>query len=454
MSGSNAKMKVFARAAPRGQGRTCVDLFSGAGGLAVGFREAGWCVLAGNDSDPDAGATFRMNFPEATFYEGSISALTHTALLKECGLKAGELDCLIGGPPCQSFSFNNHQRSAKDARARLFRDYLRLVARLRPKTLVMENVPGILTIGDRSVIDEIASKLASLAYDCAVTVLSAEEFGAPQIRRRVFIVASRIGAASALLPLPTHQSAALRRHSGMAHKEPSATPKPAKKKKVITVKDAIGDLPILRNGGGSHSVPKPKGSATSAYQRTARRGRKGLANHICHTLTERTLIRISHVPEGGNWRDIPRRLLPAGMKRAHLKDHTKRYGRLSRKGLASTILTKCDPHWGAYIHPTQNRTISVREAARLQGFPDRFVFAGEGLSAQYTQVGNAVPVPIARAIGERALRHLAACTRKKSRLKILQADAKSLRRRTAGRLAVQSKRVRSEQSRNVGARAS
>jgi DNA (cytosine-5)-methyltransferase 1 len=94
------------------------------------------------------------------------------------------------------------------------------------------------------------------------------------------------------------------------------------------------------------------------------------------------------------------------MQRARLKDHTKRYGRLSRDGFASTILTKCDPHWGAYVHPTQDRTISVREAARLQGFPDVFQFAGDRIGPQYTQVGNAVPVPLARAIAAAVIAHL------------------------------------------------
>ena len=116
--------------------------------------------------------------------------------------------------------------------------------------------------------------------------------------------------------------------------------------------------------------------------------------------------RVLHIPEGGNWRDIPRGLLPAGMQRARLEDHTKRYGRLHRDGFASTILTKCDPHWGAYIHPTQDRTISVREAARLQGFPDTFRFAGEHISLQYAQVGNAVPVPLATAIALAVNSHL------------------------------------------------
>jgi len=425
MAPRKEKLKIHPRSAPRGRRRTCIDLFSGAGGLAVGFRQAGWSVLAANDIDPDAGATFRLNFPEASFFEGPISALTSDALLKECRMRRGELDCLIGGPPCQSFSYNNHQRSAEDERARLFRDYLRLVDALRPKTLIMENVPGILTIGDNAVIKEIAAQLASLDYDCAVEVLSAEEFGVPQIRRRVFIVASRIGLARHLLPAPTHCSAAVR--APRSHEATTNKDKPAPaRRKTITIHEAIGDLPILRSGRGSHVTPRRKGGPKSRFQRNARKGSTELRNHICHALTPAMLKRIGYVPEGGNWRDIPRKLLPAGMRRARLSDHTKRYGRLSRKGLASTILTKCDPHWGAYIHPTQNRTISVREAARLQGFPDQFIFAGEHLSKQYAQVGNAVPVPIARAIADTTLKHITQSARGKSRLRRL----KSPRRRT------------------------
>jgi DNA (cytosine-5)-methyltransferase 1 len=430
MGKHNRKLRVYRRTAPAGRGRTCIDLFCGAGGLAVGFRQAGWSILAANDIDAHAGATFRLNFPEASFFEGPISALSSELLLNECQLLRGELDCLIGGPPCQSFSYNNHQRSAEDERARLFTDYLRLVAQLRPKTFVMENVPGILTIGSNTVIKEIAAKLSRLNYDSAVEVLSAEEFGVPQIRRRVFIVASRIGSAADLLPIPTHRSGALRQPT---HKlNAGKTKHGLGKRKPVTVQEAIGDLPRLRSGGGSHLAPRPKGQARSPFQQISRRGRKALYNHVCRTLTKAMLDRIRHVPEGGNWRDIPRRLLPAGMRRARLTDHTKRYGRLSRKGIASTILTKCDPHWGAYIHPTQNRTISVREVARLQGFPDQFVFAGEHLSKQYAQLGNAVPVPIARAIGEVALEHVIRWVRKKSRLRAKKSSAARIGRHRLG----------------------
>lgn len=401
ISAQNSELlKIYpAEGLARGDEPLCLDLFAGAGGLAVGYRNAGWAVVGGNDIDADAGATFRLNFPEAAFFQGPISSLSAETLLRECGLEVGELDCLIGGPPCQSFSYNNHQRTEKDARARLFEDYLRIVKGLRPKTLVMENVPGILTIGDGSVIEAIKAELESpeLGYKCLVKVLSAEEFGTPQIRRRVFIVASRIGSPETLVPEPTHRSAARRAASA---------PKPKKGLKLpVTIWSAIGDLPPISNGGGQVTVRR-EGSAFSEFQRKVRRGTRKLNNHVCHGLTKVNLDRALHVPEGGNWRDIPRDLLPPGMQRAKLTDHTKRYGRLAKKGLASTLLTKCDPHWGAYLHPTQDRTISVREAARLQGFPDAFQFAGTSLGRHYEQVGNAVPVPVAYAIGLAAANHL------------------------------------------------
>ncbi len=380
----------------------CIDLFSGAGGLAVGFRSAGWAILAANDIDGHAGATLRLNFPEASFFEGPVSELLASALLDECNLGPGELDCLIGGPPCQSFSYNNHQRSAADARSRLFEDYLWLVEELKPKTLIMENVPGILTIDQGRVIKEIRDRLRALGYDCVVEIISAEEFGTPQVRRRVFVGASRIGPARELIPDPTHWSPTLRvLRQGKPLKKPTGCGR-----RLVTVWKAISDLPEIENGGGNQVSSFPPARPTTIFQRKARMWARALHNHFCHALTEVNLERIRHVPEGGNWRDIPRELLPAGMQRARLSDHTKRYGRLSRAGLASTILTKCDPHWGAYVHPTQDRTISVREAARLQGFPDFFEFAGEHLSKHYEQVGNAVPVLVAKALGEATLWHV------------------------------------------------
>ncbi|GAB5349209.1 DNA cytosine methyltransferase [Alteriqipengyuania sp. 357] len=379
----------------------CVDLFSGAGGLGVGFRDAGWGVLSANDLDAAAGETFRLNFPEASFFEGKVSDLDARDILDDAGLEPGELGCLVGGPPCQSFSHNNHQRSAEDERARLFEHYLALVGGLNPKTLVMENVPGIRSIGGGAILREIEARLRTLGYDVAVGTLSAEEFGTPQVRRRVIIVASRVGPAAEMLPEPTHWSPNFRIHARVHQKRPLTA-----RQRLISVWQAIGDLPALENGGGELEMTRAGSVAFSQYQRAARRGTRKIFNHVCNRLTKVNMDRIVHIPEGGNWRSIPFDLLPAGMQRAHPQDHTKRYGRLERTGLASTLLTKCDPHWGAYIHPVQDRTLSVREAARLQGFPDRFQFAGGAMMKHFVQVGNAVPVPMAKAIGVQVAKHI------------------------------------------------
>lgn len=136
----------------------------------------------------------------------------------------------------------------------------------------------------------------------------------------------------------------------------------------------------------------------SDFQKTMRQGSVGVFNHESPALSKVNIERMSHIPPGGNWTNIPQDLLPKGMQRARPSDHTKRYGRVTKDGLASTILTKCDPHWGAFIHYEQDRSFTVREAARIQSFPDHYIFNGS-MAEQFAQVGNAVPPLLAQAIG-------------------------------------------------------
>lgn len=362
---------------------TAIDLFAGAGGLSEGFRQAGFDILAANDFDEFSEKTFRLSHPETVFLSGRIENITAVDFLTAAGLQKGELDVLLGGPPCQAFSVYNHQRGMHDDRSGLFREYLRLVEGLEPRFVVMENVTGILSIAGGHAVGEIIHSLEHLGYHVERRTLKAEDYGVPQERRRVFFIAAR-NTQEIKWPRPTH---------GTSQLGPLFS---TDRMPLISVEDAIGDLPPLKISEGLEATYYTTTPLTE-YQFLLREGATLLYNHVSPILEEINLKRLKHIPQGGSWRDIPHELLPAGMKLAKRSDHTKRYGRLHPRGLASTILTKCDLHWGAYIHPWQERTITVREAARFQSFPDRMRFLGPR-GEQYRQVGNAVPPLLAKAV--------------------------------------------------------
>lgn len=380
---------------------TTVDLFAGAGGLSLGFEFAGFRPRLATDFDPVAAATYQANFPGVPFIERGIADIPDSELLEGSGMPPGELDCLLGGPPCQAFSVYNHQRGFHDERSGLFREYLRIVQTFLPKMVVMENVPGMTSLGGGRAIEEIHDRLAALGYVVEHRILEAERFGVPQERRRIFFIGSRIG--PVCWPDPTHGDS-----TDLLDQD---------KIPYVTVRQAIADLPPLRNAEGTEDI-RPYGAFPSCdFQRYARSGSPGVSNHVAPNLGTINLVRMQHIPQGGSWRDIPCEMLPAGMKRARRSDHTKRYGRLHPDGLSSTILTKCDLHWGAYIHPDQDRTLTVREAARFQTFPDRFVFRGSRVE-QYRQIGNAVPPLLGMAVAGAIRAMHAASTRRKQAIAV------------------------------------
>jgi DNA (cytosine-5)-methyltransferase 1 len=359
---------------------TAIDLFAGAGGLSEGFRMEGFQILAANDFDRDAAATYKVNHPEVNFLDGPIQNITGKDILKAANIKKGDLDVLIGGPPCQAFSVYNHQRGFHDERSGLFREYIRIVEVLEPRMIVMENVTGMSSLEKGRAITEIYTSLIKLGYSVEHRILKAEEFGVPQERRRIIF----FGVQNSNIiqwPEQTHNKDGDKLF-----------------KKFNTVWNAISDLPVLKIDEGFEEggyICEP----LSDLQKYLRKNSTFIFNHHAPHLTSINIHRMQFIPQGGSWRDIPQDLLPDGMKRARRSDHTKRYGRLTQDGLSSTILTRCDPHWGAYIHPTQERTLTVREAARLQTFPDRIKFSGSRVE-QYRQVGNAVPPLLGKAIAK------------------------------------------------------
>ncbi|MGX1160412.1 DNA (cytosine-5)-methyltransferase 1 [Pseudarthrobacter sp. SLBN-100] len=379
---------------------TMLDLFAGAGGLSEGLREAGFRSLYANELVPQYAETFRRNHPDTIVDSNDIRDVDAKLVRERLGIARGELDLMAGGPPCQGFSINAPKRSTDDRRNHLFREYLRFVEEFEPRAVLIENVPGLVSFENGATLEAIIASLRALGYSADVQILYAPLFGVPQTRWRTIILGLRDGGNPLeAFPEPIH-TAPMRVNftSKFAGKNIVAMPRSLELPSHTTVQQALGDLPILRNGEEGPEVKGYRSAPQNDYQRVLRAGSEGVTNHEAARLGKINVERLRHIPPGGNWTDIPFDLLPAGMKQARRSDHTKRYGRVHPDGLASTILTKCDPHWGAYFHYDQDRAFTVREAARIQSFPDTYVFTGSRVD-QYEQVGNAVPPLLAAAVG-------------------------------------------------------
>lgn len=384
--------------------RTCLDLFAGAGGLSTGLEMAGYDVLWANEIMPVYSESLQYNHPSTTIETNDIREIDAKVVRKSLGLERQELDLLAGGPPCQGFSINAPIRSAEDERNHLFIEYLRFVEEFMPKVVLIENVPGIVSFSSGDTVQAILTSLEKIGYEADLKILYSAHYGVPQMRWRAIFIGTRFPIDPLVMfPDPTHRAKGRANfrtnYKGQALVYDDAFIAKHSRESHINVTEAISDLPEIPNGGGIEET-KYNADPQSHYQHSLRRDSKDLWNHRCAGLGQVNLQRLPHIPPGGSWRDIPFDLLPEGMKRARRSDHTKRYGRLHPDGIASTILTKCDPHWGSYIHPDQDRIISVREAARFQSFPDKVRFFGN-LTDQYKQVGNAVAPLFAKAIGER-----------------------------------------------------
>jgi DNA (cytosine-5)-methyltransferase 1 len=427
----------------RNLGYSVGELFCGAGGLSRGFHNHGFLPRFANDIWSPALHTFLMNFDERyrssngksgdiLSLPGSIEDLNPSTIL--AGLRhqsgipfgVGDLDVLLGGPPCQGYSLNSHIRSADDPRNHLFRHYIRVLRGLSPKVFVLENVPGMFSLEEGRFFDELLRTIRAgnsrgcPGYVVDFKILNAAHYGVPQERFRVVVVGTRRDIAAEVgkveIPTPVHYSLAQAHfkggrthtfHYAIGHRlrnSQEVLPLPnGRLLPPISIRTAISDLPPLANGGGVEDrsyeeSPAAKPPSTN-FQQVMRLGAERLANHWCRELMYPNTERVMHVPPGGDWRSIPRKLLPPGMKKALRKDHTTRYGRLDPDSLSGTLLTKPDPHWGTFLHydVEQQRLISVREAARIQSFPDRHVFYGSQVD-QYRLIGNAVPPLMAEAV--------------------------------------------------------
>lgn len=382
---------------------TSIDLFAGAGGLTEGLKEAGFASLYANEVMPQYAQTFKANHPGVFVETGDIRSIDAQVVRRRLELEPGELDLLAGGPPCQGFSINAPVRSHNDTRNHLFLEFIRFATEFLPKVILIENVPGMISFAHGQTIADILQALEQIGYGADVRVLYAPHFGVPQTRWRTIII-GLYGSDVPSLAFPSPTRVAPRRvnFTSTWRGRILTQPEPVNLPTNTTLAEAISDLPSISSGEAYPDGGKYPGEAKSEYQERLRTGSAGVYNHRAPRLSAVNLERLRHIPAGGNWTDIPHELLPSGMKRARRSDHTKRYGRPSPDQLSSTILTKCDPHWGAFFHYEQHRSFTVREAARIQSFPDTYRFSS-GVADQFAQVGNAVPPMMAEAIGRSIL---------------------------------------------------
>ncbi|MEI7765473.1 MAG: DNA cytosine methyltransferase [bacterium] len=348
-----------------------IDLFAGCGGLSYGFEMAGYDVLLGTDNWMDSLETFKHNHKNSKILCEDISKVTKKDILDLIDNK--EVDVLVGGPPCQGFSLAG-KRDSKDDRNKLVMEYVRVVKELNPKFFVLENVLGILSMKDEKnnlVIDNLKKAFAKIGYQISYKPLFAHHYGVPQKRQRVVIVGNRLGI-NFEFPKPTHDGI---------------------QNKFTTVGDAISDLPLLEKDFGEETV-KHKITPKSDYQKMMRKNTDLLKNHTKSAHSEQTTRVISFVPEGGNWKDLPKEY-------QNIRSYSNTWRRLDSKLPSVTIDTGHRHHF----HYKANRVPTVRESARIQSFPDTFEFKGTRTS-QFKQVGNAVPPLLAKAIAEKIKSYL------------------------------------------------
>ena len=346
--------------------RDVISLFSGAMGLDIGLEKAGLNIVVGQDSEPVCVETMKANRHKVL--EGDIRKVKPEMLLELTGLQVREPFMICGGPPCQPFSTAGKRLGINDPRGSLFMDFIRMIDFIRPRFFVMENVKGIVSAplkhvpsAERekndpeqrlgTVLDVILSEFNKLGYRTVYGILDAVNYGVPQFRERFVLIGSRDNE-DIFLPVPTH----FQRHQDSDYRWK-------------TVGDAIKDL---ENSPGEYT---PLSGDRKRY--------------------------LHMVPEGGNWRDLPQEIIPIAMGGAYESGGGKVgfYRRLSYAQPSPTITTSPAQKATMLCHPKQDRPLSIKEYARIQQFPDNWEFVGT-VSAKYRQIGNAVPIGLAEAIGK------------------------------------------------------
>lgn len=339
-----------------------IDLFAGVGGLSLGFEQHGFDVVLANEYDESIATAYKKNHTSTKMIVGDITKLD---LEDTFGLYKNVADVVIGGPPCQGFSQKGQRKTIHDERNFLFKYYVKVVELVKPRYFVMENVPNLLTAEGGYFRKEIAELFNSMGYSLKMGVLNASDYGVPQNRRRAVIIGKRDGEAPDL-PIP--------------------------KRTKVNIWDAISDLAYLESGEGEEEQGY-RNEPQSSYQKKLRKGSKVLYNHVVTKHSRLALERLAMIPPNAGKEVLPEEHLTKSI-------YSGTWTRMRKEEISVTITTRFDtPSSGKFTHPFLNRAITVREAARIQSFPDNFIFVGNK-GSQMKQVGNAVPPLLAGAIAE------------------------------------------------------
>ena len=340
-----------------------IDLFAGVGGLSLGFEQRGFKTVLANEYDKSIANAYVQN-RRACELEMIADDITSLDLNAVFGKFEDSVDVVVGGPPCQGFSQKGQRKTIHDPRNFLFRYYVDVVKLVKPKYFVMENVPNLLTAEKGYFKTEIMSLFYEFGYVVDAKVLNASDFGVPQNRKRAIFIGKLTEGAPVLFPDPPENK--------------------------TTIWDAIGDLNWLNSGEGEEEQDYRIEPQTD-YQKKLRTGSERLFNHVATNHSPTALERMAMVPPGGGKENLPKEHLTKSI-------YAGTWCRMAEDEIAVTITTRFDtPSSGKFTHPRLNRAITVREAARIQSFPDTFHFTGTK-SSQMKQVGNAVPPMLANAI--------------------------------------------------------
>ena len=371
--------------------RVVIDLFAGCGGLSTGYEMAGFEIPLAVEKDEWASDTYKFNHPSTRVLTGDITKIIDLNSLLPVNVK---VDGIIGGPPCQGFSLSGN-RDKKDPRNSLFMDFVRFVKHFQPSFFMMENVPGLLSMKNakgESVKDLILDEYDKAGYNATYKILNAADYGVPQSRTRVIFIGIRKDLPfipEKLYPTPIFDE-----------------------NNQITIDQAIMDLPQIESGQGTEKQNYPS-EPMNDYQKWARGNCKVITNHIAMRHTARLIERFKVIPQGGSLADVPQEHMQRQRGNASVTS-----GKIFSQNNMRPFGDKPSPTIAAsfqsnFVHPHLNRNYTAREAARLQSFPDSYVFKGKRTTmsweknlSQYQQIGNAVPPLLSKAIADNFVKYL------------------------------------------------